>query len=89
MIDFSEKLDKLIEQAYTAGYTYACWCDGANVSNEEYHKSEADLRSAVKQFLDEYIRPEPKITFISEGGWGSLSKEEIDDIIKLDKDPEK
>lgn len=49
--NFSEELALLIEQAHQAGYIYACWCDGANVSNEEYHKSKDDLSMAVEQFL--------------------------------------
>lgn len=52
--NFSEELALLIEQAHQAGYIYACWCDGANVSNEEYHKSKDDLSMAVEQFLEKY-----------------------------------
>jgi hypothetical protein len=32
----------------------ACWSDGANVSNEEYYKSEEDLQAAIEQFLEKY-----------------------------------
>jgi hypothetical protein len=49
-----EELKKLIDQAYEAGYLHACWCDGANVSNEEREESEEDLRTAVDQFLEKH-----------------------------------
>jgi len=49
-----EELEKLIKLAYDAGYIYACWCDGAHVSNEHYRKSETDLEEATKQFLEKY-----------------------------------
>jgi hypothetical protein len=52
--DFSEEFKKLIEQAHRAGTIKAWWDDGASVSNEAYHKSEDDLASAVKQFLEKY-----------------------------------
>lgn len=29
-----EELEKLIKQAYDAGYLYAAWSDGAHVTNE-------------------------------------------------------
>lgn len=49
-----EEFKKLIEQAYQAGYLYAAWSDGAHVTNEQYNKSEEDLRLAVEQFLKEH-----------------------------------
>jgi hypothetical protein len=50
-IVMEEELKKLIEQAHEAGCVYACWADGGDYSNEQYHKSEDDLRLAVEQFL--------------------------------------
>lgn len=48
------ELEKLIKQAYEAGHLAACWEDGGWPSNEDYSKSEEDLRSAVKLFLEKY-----------------------------------
>jgi peptidase E len=52
--DFKEDFEKLIKQAYDAGYLYAAWSDGAHVSNENYNKSEDDLSLAVQHFLEKY-----------------------------------
>lgn len=52
--DFKEEFEKLIKQAYDAGYLYAAWSDGAYPSNADYNKSEDDLQLAVEQFLIKY-----------------------------------
>ena len=49
-----EELEKLIRQAYEAGHLAACWEDGGWPSNEQYKKSEDDLRLAVEQFLKDH-----------------------------------
>jgi len=49
-----DELEKLIQQAYEAGHLAACWEDGGWPSNEEYNKSEDDLREAVKLFLEKH-----------------------------------
>lgn len=54
MNNMKEDLEKLLKLAYDAGYIYACWCDGAHVSTEHYHKSETDLEAATKAFLEKY-----------------------------------
>ena len=53
-IVMEEELKKLIEQAHEAGYVYAYWANGGDCSNDQYHKSEDDLRLAVEQFLGKY-----------------------------------
>jgi hypothetical protein len=52
--EFEEDLEKLITQAYDAGYLNAAWSDGAPVTNEAYEKSENDLRTAIKLFLEKH-----------------------------------
>ena len=54
--EFEEELEKLVTQAYDAGYLYAAWSDGAHVPNEVYNKSEENLQLAVKQFLEKFKR---------------------------------
>lgn len=49
-----EELEKLIKQAHDAGHLAACWDDGGWPSNEQYNKSEEDLKAATQQFLEKY-----------------------------------
>lgn len=51
-IKLAAAIDELISASSEAGYIYACWSDGADVTNEQLQESKDKIQELKKKLLD-------------------------------------